>query len=163
MSAKKKAPEPADSRRKRRNARKEQGFCIYCGLNPPKEKAKGCAKCSEILARRQRAYIRSKPESNKAYRQRLRKEVIEHYGGKCSCCAETELVFLTMDHVGQDGAEDRLRFGSSVSSYQFYLSIRRDGFPKTLRVLCWNCNFATWHLGVCPHESKQKEDTRELP
>src|SRR5256885_16265524 len=34
------------------------------------------------------------------YKERLRSEVRDAYGGKCQCCGETILAFLTIHHVG---------------------------------------------------------------
>ena len=38
----------------------------------------------------------------------LKNEVFQAYGGyQCACCGETEPMFLTIDHVGNDGADHR--------------------------------------------------------
>lgn len=42
-----------------------------------------------------------------AYRQRIKQKVFDHYGERCACCGETERLFLTLDHVNNDGAEHR--------------------------------------------------------
>lgn len=46
--------------------------------------------------------------------QRLRNEVIIHYGGdppKCACCGEDNIGFLTLDHINNDGNKDRQLHG----------------------------------------------------
>ncbi len=37
----------------------------------------------------------------------LRTQVINSYGGSCVCCGETELVFLSIDHINNDGDKHR--------------------------------------------------------
>jgi hypothetical protein len=87
----------------------------------------------------------------RASRALLRSEVIAAYGGKCSCpgCDIVDPRFLTLDHKDNDGAEHRkqLKAGSAV-----YLWAKRNGYPNSLRLLCWNCNCARQtNGGVCPH------------
>jgi hypothetical protein len=75
------------------------------------------------------------------YRAKIRAEVIAAYGSKCSCsgCDIVDPRFLTLDHVNDDGAEHRklLNAGSQV-----YLWAKRNGYPDSLRLFCWNCNCA---------------------
>ena len=82
----------------------------------------------------------------------IRQEVISHYGGFCKCCGERELRFLTLDHIGQDGAKHR-KETNTPGGTRFYYWVRRNGYPDFLRVLCYNCNMAMFHNGgTCPHE-----------
>jgi len=37
----------------------------------------------------------------------VRREVIEHYGGKCECCGEEHMEFLSIDHVKGGGTKER--------------------------------------------------------
>lgn len=99
------------------------------------------------------------PDSKKArarYKQQLKEDAIGAYGGKCECCGITELVFLTLDHPNGDGAAWRLeRFGTKLGSgTRTYLWLKQHDYPPGLRVLCLNCNFATWR-GVCPHQKEK--------
>lgn len=93
-----------------------------------------------------------KMELSAARRVALRREVIEAYGGVCTCCGEDIDRFLTIDHTNDDGAEHRL---SLTSSQQLWLQIRREGFPDRYRIQCFNCNCGrALNGGVCPHETK---------
>lgn len=84
--------------------------------------------------------------------KRLKEEVLAHYGGKCVCCNEAGAAFLTLDHINNDGANDRR--GRHDVGRHFYARIKREGFPANLQILCFNCNFAKNHnAGVCPHIS----------
>jgi hypothetical protein len=92
-------------------------------------------------------------EYQRKYHQRIRLEVIRHYGGKCACCGETEEAFLQMDHIDGNGNEHRRQIekekGGRVPMTYW---LRQNGFPGGFQVLCANCNMAKWRLGKCPHE-----------
>ena len=86
---------------------------------------------------------------------RLKAEVMQAYGGQCACCHETEISFLTLDHINDDGNTHRKLMGNSSSGTGFYRKLRAEGFPNNppLQVLCWNCNLAKHQRGSCPHQS----------
>lgn len=89
------------------------------------------------------------------YRRKLRQQVLDAYGPFCSCCGETEPVFLTIDHIDDDGGgRDRFKAGQQFAGVSFYAKIRREGFPKDrYRVMCFNCNTGRYiNGGICPHE-----------
>lgn len=86
----------------------------------------------------------------KRNRDKVKKEILIAYGGKCNCCSETEPLFLAIDHVANNGAEERRKL--KVSGAQLYFFIRRRGFPNDYQLLCHNCNYAKSH-GGCPHQS----------
>jgi hypothetical protein len=86
------------------------------------------------------------------YHQKLRRQVIELYGGACQCCQETCLQFLTIDHVKGGGGKHRK---SMTGNY--YLSIIRRGYCKDFRVLCANCNASFGLFGFCRHQGKGKQ------
>jgi hypothetical protein len=90
------------------------------------------------------------------YRFNTRKRLLEAYGGKCACCGETEIKFLTFDHKNNDGAAQRraLRGGNgkgAPSVGMFYAHIRKNK-PTDIQVLCFNCNCAKGCYGKCPHQ-----------
>jgi len=74
---------------------------------------------------------------SRAKRQALKLLVITHYGGKCAHCPETELEFLTLDHVADDGNAHRAELGKKC----IYRFARDAGFPPRFQCLCFNCNF----------------------
>lgn len=83
-------------------------------------------------------------------RAKLKREVVDHYGGKCSCCGETEITFLSLDHVNNDGAEERRRITSGTN---MWYHARKEGYPDRYQVLCFNCNHGRFiNGGVCPHQ-----------
>lgn len=74
---------------------------------------------------------------------------------RCSCCGETAIEFLTIDHTAQNGAEHRKILPvNSRTGYGFYCWLKKNGFPEGYGVLCLNCNFSLGHFRYCPHEWK---------
>lgn len=98
---------------------------------------------------------RRTPEAHnrfRVYRQKLKQEVIEHYGGQCACCGETEIIFLGLDHVDGGGTSERKKVGAG---YTYYLQVRKL-WPDGLQVLCHNCNFAKhFDPNGCPHKRSE--------
>lgn len=74
------------------------------------------------------------------------------YGGPiCSCCGETCVMFLVIDHIFENGAEHRrqMRNEGYICLYKW---LKDHDYPPGHRVLCCNCNSGSYHNGgVCPH------------
>jgi len=89
-------------------------------------------------------------EHREAYRKRKRR-VFAAYGGKCACCGESHVEFLTIDHIDGGGTQHRkkLKVEGGAGIYRW---LETNGFPDGFRVLCWNCNCAIGIHGYCPHE-----------
>jgi hypothetical protein len=81
----------------------------------------------------------------------LRQQIIDAYGGKCTCCGESELVFLTIEHLNGDGRKHR----GNRNRYMVYKDIVEEGFPDKYTILCMNCNFARRWGRTCPHQLKK--------
>lgn len=91
---------------------------------------------------------------NQERRDEVRRKVYSHYGSACACCGETEICFLSIDHMDNDGAEHR-RANNLQTGEQFYRWIVRNDYPKNLQILCMNCNWGKrMNNGVCPHVGK---------
>ena len=98
-------------------------------------------------------------EANKRARKRLKEQVIENYGGKCACCGETIMEFLTIDHINGGGRQHKKGIGR-LSGHGFYYWLRMNNYPEGFQVLCSNCNLGKYiNHGTCPHKNKQ--DGRE--
>ncbi len=122
-------------------------------------------RCKECRCAEQRDYNAANQEKIRVYRQanrdrmnenrrdwyrRLKREVLEAYGGKCACCGETEEAFLVFDHVNDDGAEHRKEVKAGASLLWW---ASRNGYPPILQILCANCNTAKHFApGGCPHQ-----------
>jgi hypothetical protein len=128
--------------------------CLDCRNAVARESyARDSAMRERIRQTNARSYERHKDRHavrNKANWQKVKTEVVAAYGGKCGCCGEDNLVFLTIDHVNNDGAAHRREVGRSG----IYFWLRRKGYPEGFQVLCWNCNMAK-ALGGCPHQQAQ--------
>jgi len=76
----------------------------------------------------------------KENRRRKKQQVIDAYGGKCavSNCGITDPDMLTVDHVNDDGAKERVRGVSSGDA--IYRRIIKQKFPKRYQILCANHN-----------------------
>ena len=70
-------------------------------------------------------------------RQALRLEVLRAYSPNLQCakCGERHKEFLSIDHIYGHGRSHVASVGN------FYLWLKRNGFPEGFRVLCHNCNF----------------------
>lgn len=95
-------------------------------------------------------------EYRKKYRQKLKSKFIELYGGKCSCCGDDRVEFLTLDHVEGDGALRRNNNGRRKSgqrsrdNLQEYIKANKAYDPDTFQILCMNCNCGKQWYGECP-------------
>jgi hypothetical protein len=79
----------------------------------------------------------NREKNNKQIRERYnreRKEVFNHYGGKCRWpkCTVKDFDGFTIDHILDDGHKERHIFRSSM----FYKSIIDRKFPNTYQILC---------------------------
>lgn len=128
-------------------ARKE-GLCLSCfaELGERKGKARYCPDCAAKNCARQ---IKR--------RNKYRDACFAAYGGvACACCGESEILFLSLDHIANNGSAHRKEmFGGrkNAGSGAMYAALAKAGFPKGFQVLCMNCNCGKHRNGgVCPHK-----------
>ena len=100
-------------------------------------------------------------QRQKKYRDKevalLRKEIFEVLGNKCSCCNEAEPLFLSIDHINNDGYLERKRNSKGnvnlgvIGRLQL---IKDQGIPRDkYQILCMNCNTGKHrNNGICPHK-----------
>lgn len=134
--------------------------CTTCKLDKPEADyytgRKQCKLCRRASANA--AHHSNIEGARKSWRDRsrqvravLRKEFIVAYGGKCTCCDETEEAFLTMEHINGGGTKHRKAVGHD--SIKIVREIKRQGWPKDkYTLLCMNCNHARAIRGICPHQ-----------
>lgn len=97
---------------------------------------------------------------SKKYRTRLKIDALKAYSNnkaECACCGEKEVDFLCLDHMDDNGKEDRKKTGLGTS---FLKWLKVHNYPKNLRlqVLCFNCNMSKRiQGGVCIHKLKNKQ------
>ena len=81
--------------------------------------------------------------------------VFTAYGGyKCACCGEIEAMFLSIDHIHNNGNIERKAGLYSGNGTGFYQWLRKNNFPSGYQVLCMNCQIGKHkNGGVCPHQN----------
>lgn len=124
-----------------------KGFCRKCGKLPHARNKTMCDSCLEKCRFRALRYYRAKkiPALSK---------VLDHYGRRCACCGETEPLFLTIDHMNNDGASHRKVVGSAYIAQWLV----ENEFPEGFQLLCFNCNCGRQRNGgVCPHHGKENK------
>ena len=82
-------------------------------------------------------------------------QVFAAYGGYiCKCCGEDEPMFLSIDHIHNNGAAERKSGLYRGSGSAFYQWLRKQKFPSGYQVLCMNCQIGKHkNGGVCPHQA----------
>lgn len=139
-------PQGVTAARKQRKVRREEGWCTHCGQVRPEAGKVQCAVCRRALTDKARLGD---------WRRKLKKLVMDEYGGKCVCCGETEILMLTLDHVNNNGNVHRLELNKGKkggAGHKIYVWARDNNYPDSLQVLCWNCNVGKQlNGGVCPH------------
>src|SRR6266478_2497659 len=105
-------------------------------------------------------YLKEHPEKRAVYNERskkryvlLRRDAMAKLGNTCACCAESESVFLSIDHINNDACIDRKN--GIRGAYMILKKILNDPeADKHYQVLCYNCNMAkARNKGYCPHPS----------
>ena len=153
-----------------RRRRKEKGLCTRCGKINERTPKSECSKCAKLNTERCKvihlnSYYRNKPaklEQGKRYRDKRKLEAFSAYGGKCSCCGEDNSIFLTIDHVNEDGFKHLNPKGKRYMGNQLYSWLRQNNYPVGFQVLCWNCNAAKHILGICPHQQEVRMNEKEV-
>jgi hypothetical protein len=143
--------------------------CIKCGHSEPtvtffkslKNRKPHCKNCEK--------------ERMRLYRAQDRLLALQAYGGKhpkCSCpgCQESNIEFLSIDHIDGGGREQRRTLRQAQKHTKpskwnkdsdtnpgggvFFRWLRKNNYPTGYRVLCHNCNTGRKN-GPCPvHEIK---------
>lgn len=147
----------------------EKGKRKSCGCRRAKRvsqaKCKKCGKIKDInefyLRRNGRvnAYVCKscyKPillEAKKRRDKESRLKALQYYGGNppsCECCGETNIEFLSFDHINGGGNKHRQTLSKGDAS-RFYRWLEKNEYPDEYRILCRNCNFSIGAYGYCPH------------
>jgi hypothetical protein len=126
--------------------------CKVCTRKRSKDRKNGVNR-EQIMAQDNAAF--------REKRKRVRDEAFAAYGGyTCVCCGETEPSFMTLDHIENDGADFRRKIKGkrTAAGYHTYTWLSKNGYPKTVQVLCMNCNFGKrMNKGTCPHQVRSND------
>lgn len=122
--------------------RKTNGFCVLCGVVPPRAKTTTCQTCHKRnLAA---AYARN---------LRYKTDCMNAYGGcVCACCSEKNMEFLSLDHIHGGGNQERKQMRKEGITGSMYRYLKSKGYPPGFQILCMNCNWAKGKFKGCPHQ-----------
>lgn len=71
----------------------------------------------------------------------LRQETFKQYGQSCVECGFSDQRALQIDHIDNNGAEERKALGGqNFSGWRFYRWLKEQGWPGGYQTLCANCN-----------------------
>lgn len=134
--------------------------CKKCGCINAEYWPSDSKNCKECVRAYNRKYYKEHAEWAKAKARKeralIKEDVMQHYGGKCTCCGIDDIRFLNIDHIYGGGNKHRRDIGRS-SGTGFYYWIRVNNYPEDFQVLCYNCNFGrAKHGGICPHKITTK-------
>ena len=74
--------------------------------------------------------------------QKLRRAVMTHLGGPfCSHCGYNNEKALSIDHINNDGAQERKKMNHVYSIYRGILRLPENEAREHYQVLCRNCNW----------------------
>ena len=107
------------------------GACKHSGCNEPISKYNKNGHC-----RKHRTV---------AYYLKCKVILYGELGDKCVNCGERDLLFLTIDHVNNDGGKRRKQSTAHYKIYSLLKHHRQN--PGALQLLCMNCNFAKMKNG----------------
>jgi hypothetical protein len=123
--------------------------CVKCGETDSPHIAKGlCKRCYSKTPEQHLAQFKQ--------REKTRMQALCAYGGKypkCTCCGESEIKFLVIDHIDGCGLKRRKIEGSGSPLYIF---LHARHYPAGYQVLCHNCNAAKEAYGKCPHKTNDR-------
>lgn len=100
-------------------------------------------------------YSKNKNVKRKYLRSYKKVNALQMVGsGACACCKESNVQFLNIDHINNNGNEERELLG--LVGQNMYAAVS-DGMREIddLRVLCYNCNCARGNYKFCSHEFSQ--------
>jgi hypothetical protein len=80
-------------------------------------------------------------DKSKIYRRELKRKVLERYGLNCQSCGFEDIRALQIDHIHNNGAEERKALGGQqISGWRFYQYLDSQNYPDGYQTLCANCN-----------------------
>jgi len=119
-----------------REQKRQDHICMMCH-RPASTGANHCEKHLQLM----RDSIKRRKARDKAL-------AFKHYGEQCAYCKNSSLLFLTIDHINNDGAAHRrnLRTGGQ-NGHDIYAWLRKRNYPEGFQTLCYNCNCVKAQIG----------------
>lgn len=133
---------------------KKNNLCTDCRAQPPTPNRTRCVdclrRCSLYTKRYVLANVVAVKQAKQKYYNTIRKAVFAAYGDCCTCCGETELPFLAIDHIDGIVREgQKKKKGSELCVW-----LKKQNFPSGYQILCHNCNAAVRWGRTCPHQEE---------
>jgi hypothetical protein len=105
-----------------------------------------------LTAERKDHYVKNA----KSRRLLLKMETLKRYGGCCQHCGFDDFRALQLDHINDNGAEERRNLPGG--GWQFYHFLKKNGFPEGYQTLCANCNtIKEWERRQKVHQDRYKK------
>ena len=153
------------------NGKYRERQCYSC-RNKKKKEAGKCSVCYNKIASGKtycEVHLEAQRASARSRNLRYRLQALNYYCNnlpKCQCsgCDETQIEFLTIDHIGGGGNKHRREIKRNQSSKRInpsgsiYRWLKKHNYPDGFRVLCYNCNCVRGVYGYCPHETQQANE-----
>jgi len=106
-------------------------------------------------------------EDSRRYRKELKINALKAYSNnkiECACCGEKEIDFLCLDHIDNNGAQERRekKYGLGTS---FLKWLKAHDYPASarLQVLCLNCNMSKRiQGGTCIHKLNKISKAKQI-
>lgn len=105
---------------------------------------------------------RGKRTYNRSYTHNsdYKKTILKHYGESCFCCGETNISFLCVDHINDNGKEHGT--GKKNGRYKgiaLYRFLIKNNYPDGIQIACFNCNIGRRiNRGNCPHKGEYQSE-----
>lgn len=94
----------------------------------------------KLVAREYRRTHRDKVNKwNRNYKNKLKQEIFNLLGNRCTHCGFSDIRALQIDHVHGGGRQERLKFSNIAKYYKFILE-KIKNCSKDYQILCANCN-----------------------
>lgn len=119
-----------------RELKKLSGICLMC----TQQVKPGSHHCEKHLQLMRDCMKRRKLKDKTA--------AFNRYGTNCAYCHDDRQLFLTIDHINNDGAEHRRQQRSGNNQgHDIYAWLRKHHYPEGFQTLCYNCNCVKSQIG----------------
>lgn len=122
------------------------GFQVLCANHNLKKR---------LLLFRDKNDLTNRQIINWRHTLKIKNIVFSHYGRKCTCCGQSDLDFMHLHHINNDGADHRREIGAgSNGKISFYRWLINNDFnsDRPLETLCANCNCSLGSFNYCLHQ-----------
>ena len=90
---------------------------------------------------RNRPEVKARMNSKDSINYHQRRQVFfDILGSDCKSCGFKDKRALQIDHINDDGGQQRKKFGGSANEYKYYAK-NRDEIHINFQILCANCNW----------------------